>query len=116
MRTFEISVTELPLSALAEQLTLLFGDNCPNSALAYCWWDGRLYVLHSCGTNTSDDTDLRAAVLGLHLLPGRDRYSTWPYSSYAALVCGCLPLVAEEKLLELFGGREEFLFVHSSFP
>ncbi len=117
MGSFEITVAGLPLSALAAQLTLMFGDNCSTGALAYCWWDDRLYVLHSSGdAGATDGVDLRTAVVGLHFLPGRDRYRTWPHSSYAALVCGCLPLATEERLLELFGGWEEFMYVHSSFP
>lgn len=115
MKMVFIAAETVPLRELAGQLATVFdtcsGKDCP---VAYCWTDGQLYVLYSSAGTAA--TDMRSAIVGLHRLPGRECYAVWPYSSYTALLSGCLPQDAEDRLLAVFGGREEFVFVHGSYP
>lgn len=42
----------------------------------------------------------------------RERFEDWPYSSYFGIICNYEPVVQIDKLLKIFGGRDQFIQKH----
>jgi hypothetical protein len=45
----------------------------------------------------------------------RTDYDDWEFSSYYEIACGKSELVEVDKLLKLFGGKEQFKALHSEY-
>ncbi|QQS50361.1 MAG: hypothetical protein IPM71_12330 [Bacteroidota bacterium] len=64
----------------------------------------------------TDEEHLRTAIVYIHLNPSHHQveknFKNWKYSSFNALVGTGQTLVKREKVLELFEGRENFIFCH----
>jgi hypothetical protein len=97
-----------PVQELAAAAYLLCSGCGP---AAYCWWNGRLYMLRG---NAGYNPPLARAMAKMHCLPGH-RAALWPYSSYAAIMRGGMPEGAALMLLEVFGGLEEFVFLNKAY-